>query len=199
MPRPSTFLKWYNDTPKDFLFALKAPRTITHLKKLKNVKGIWEQFLENAKKLKEKLGPILFQFPPSFKLNKENKERLKKFLELLLRYSQKNLKCTFEFRHKTWLDQEIYNLLKKFNCAWTIADSSYYPKSEAITADFVYIRMHGPEALFASKYSKSQLKELALKIKKWQKEGKEIFVYFNNDFYGYAIEDALYLKKLLKV
>jgi len=77
-----------------------------------------------------------------------------------------------------------------------IADSPRYPKAEVITADFVYIRLHGPRVMFASKYTKEELKELAQKIKKWQKQGKDVFVYFNNDFAGYAIENA---KELLKM
>ncbi len=202
LPRPTTFLKWYKETPKEFLFSVKASRFITHIKRLKDVKEAWEQFFENAKNLKEKLGPILFQLPPSFKAEKENIQRLKDFLKLLSGYRLASVhhkpRYAFEFRHKTWLDKNIYKLLEKYNTAWVIADSSRYPKAEVITADFVYIRMHGPAELFASKYPNDVLKELAQKIKKWQKEKRDIFVYFNNDFYGYAIENAKTLLKYLK-
>ena len=197
LPRPTTFLKWYQETPKEFLFSVKASRFITHIKRLKDVKDPWEQFFENAKNLKEKLGPILFQFPPSFKANKENIQRLKDFLKLLSASGKP--RCAFEFRHKTWLDEKIYRLLEKYNTAWVISDSSHYPKAEVVTADFVYIRMHGPAELFASKYSDKALENLAKKIKKWQKEKRDVFVYFNNDFHGFAIENALFLKKLLKL
>jgi len=203
LPRPKTFLRWYQETPKGFLFSVKASRFITHIKRLNDVKDAWEQFFENAENLKEKLGPILFQFPPSFKADKENVRRLKDFLKLLSNYSlpttHYKLKCAFEFRHKTWLDEKIYKLLEKYNAAWVIADSSRYPKAEVETCDFIYIRMHGPAELFASKYSDEVLENLAKKIKKWQKEKRDVFVYFNNDFYGFAIENALFLKNLLKV
>ena len=210
LPRPTTFLKWYQETPKGFLFSVKASRFITHIKRLKNVKDPWQQFFENAKNLKEKLGPILFQFPPSFKAEKENIQRLRNFLKLLSNYqlatihyslptTHYKLRYAFEFRHKTWLDEETYKLLEKYNAALVIADSSRYPKAEVVTTDFVYIRMHGPAELFASKYSDKALENLAKKIKKWQKEKRDVFVYFNNDFHGFAIENALFLKKLLKL
>ncbi len=201
LPRATTFQKWYNQTPKDFVFSTKASRFITHIKRLESVEESWGQFIENALNLKEKLGPILFQFPPSFKADRENIQRLKEFLQLLANYSLSTthypLKYAFEFRHKTWIDKKVFDLLKKYNVAWVISDSSRYPKSETITADFVYIRMHGPGALFASKYSDKDLKELAQKIAEYIKQGKDVFVYFNNDFYGYAPENAKELINLL--
>lgn len=202
LPRVSTYKKWYSQTTSDFLFAVKASRFITHIKRLKEVKGAWEIFIENASNLKEKLGPILFQFPPSFHATPENLKRLKAFLSSIHQNGTRTvlvpLRIAFEFRHKTWCVDKVYKILKKYNVAWVIADSSRYPKSEVVTADFVYIRMHGPAALFSSKYSKEELKDLAQKIKKWQKANKEIFVYFNNDFYGFAIQNAKELQKLFK-
>ena len=208
LPKPTTFQKWHQQTPKGFVFSVKASRFITHIKRLKNVEEAWSQFIENALNLKEKLGPILFQFPPSFKADRENIQRLKEFLKLLANHSLPTthyslstthypLKYAFEFRHKTWIDKKVFDLLKKYNAAWVIADSSCYPKSETTTADFVYIRMHGPGALFASKYSKQDLKKLAQKIAEYKKQGKDVFVYFNNDFYGYAIDNAKELMNLV--
>jgi uncharacterized protein YecE (DUF72 family) len=213
LPRVSTYQKWFEKTPKDFIFAIKASRFITHIKRLQNVDDAWKQFLENTLVLKEKLGPILFQFPPSFKADKENLQRLKSFLKLLSDYSLPTthyplnslptthypLKYAFEFRHQTWCDKKIYDLLKKYKSAWVIADSSRYPKTETTTIDFVYIRMHGPGIMFASKYSKKELEKLAQKIKHWQKEGKDVYVYFNNDFSGYAVENAKELQQILKI
>jgi len=194
LPRPATYQNWYSEVPDDFIFALKASRFITHIKRLKDVKGAWEIFLKNARNLKEKLGPILFQFPPSFQANSENIKRLADFLNLIT----KKIKYSFEFRHQSWCDEKIYKLLKKYNAAWVIADSPRYPRADALTASFVYIRMHGPEILFASKYSDGELKILAQKIKKWQKSGKNIYCYFNNDVSGYAVENAKVLIKFLK-
>jgi len=187
LPRESTYRKWYLETPEDFLFAVKVSRFITHIKRLKGVREAWKQFLENALNLKEKLGPILFQFPPSFKATPENIKRVKDFLQTTTNYqpptTNYKLRYAFEFRHKSWCEEKIYKILKKYNIAWVIADSSRYPRADVVTTDFVYVRLHGPAALFASKYSKEQLKTLAQKIKKWQKTC-DVFVYFNNDFHG---------------
>lgn len=197
LPRPSAYQNWYNQTSGDFIFSVKASRFITHIKRLKNIHEAWKTFLENALNLKEKLGPILFQFPPNFKATKENIKRLENFLEIRpLILSRSNLcRLAFEFRHKSWCEERIYNLLKKYNAAWVIADSSSYPKTEVVTANFVYVRMHGSKILFGSKYTKKELNSLAQKIKKWLKNC-DVYCYFNNDAYGYAIENV---KELLKL
>lgn len=198
LPRPSTYQNWYLLTPEDFLFAVKANRFITHIKRLKRVKEAWKTFIENALNLKKKLGPILFQFPPNFKATSENLKRLEKFLKFTcLKWKFKHLRLAFEFRHQSWCDKKVYDLLKKYKVAWVIADSSSYPKAEVVTANFVYIRMHGSKVLFTSNYTKRELKDLAQKIKKWLKTSN-VYVYFNNDAYGYAIENAKELIKFCK-
>lgn len=101
-----------------------------------------------------------------------------------------------EFRHKSWLDEEVYDLMRKLKVAWVIADSSRYPKAKVVTADFAYIRMHGPEALFSSSYSEEELEELAKDIEEYLKNCDEIYVYFNNDVNGCAIQNAKTLIKL---
>jgi len=188
------------ETPADFIFSLKASRFITHIKRLKGAGVAWRVFLENALNLKEKLGPILFQFPPSFKATPENIKRLEKFLKLIKSFKFQDsgfrIRHALEFRHKTWCAEKFYNLLKKYNVAWVIADSPRYPRVDIITADFVYIRLHGSKLMFSSKYTKKELSSLTQKIKKWLKQGKDVFVYFNNDFRGYAVENA---KELLKL
>jgi len=199
LPRPSTYKKWYFQTPSNFVFAVKASRFITHIKRLKEVQNAWKIFLENALCLKEKLGPILFQFPPSFKATAENVSRLDNFLENIHMRNKKTmamlLRIGVEFRHKSWCNEKIYSLLRKHNVAWVIADSSRYPKVEMITADFTYIRMHGPAALFASKYPDSELKKLSQEIRNWRKSNISVYCYFNNDFSGYAVENAKTLVK----
>jgi len=194
LPRPSTYQNWYKQTPEDFLFSLKASRFITHIKRLKEAKEAWETFIENALNLKEKLGPILFQFPSSFRAAEENIKRLENFLKLI---TKKKLQYAFEFRHQSWCDKKIYNLLKKYKVAWIIADSPSYPKAEVATANFIYIRMHGSKVLFTSNYTKKELQDLAQKIKKWLK-ACDVYVYFNNDAMGYALENAKELIKLCK-
>lgn len=205
LPKPATYQNWHSQTPADFLFAVKASRFITHIKRLKNVQQAWKIFFKNALTLKEKFGPILFQFPPSFQATPENIKRLEEFLEFIISRHKltKNtmvllVSFAVEFRHQSWCDEKIYNLLKKYNIAWVIADSPSYPRVDRITADFVYIRLHGSQDLFSSKYNRQELKNLAHKIKKWQKQNKDVFVYFNNDAYGYAVENAKTLMELLK-
>jgi len=191
LPGPATYQNWYSQTPGDFLFTVKASRFITHIKRLKDVKEPWKIFIKNALNLKEKLGPVLFQFPSSFKATEENIKRLEDFLKYNYKLPTTNyqLKLAFEFRHKTWCEEKIYKLLKKHRVAWVIADSPSFPKAEKVTADFVYLRMHGSKVLFSSKYTKKELNDLTEKIKKW-KRNKDVFVYFNNDAHGHAIENA---------
>lgn len=200
LPRPTTFQNWYKQASRGFIFAVKVSRFITHIKRLKNVKGAWEQLIENALNLKEKLGPILFQFPPSFRATKDNIQRLENFLKTIniQQLTIYNLHFAFEFRHKTWYDQIIYNLLKKYKVAWVIADSSRYPRADVVTANFVYIRMHGPKAIFSSKYTKKELSSLSQEIKRWLRQKLDVYVYFNNDFYGYALENARELIRLCR-
>jgi len=202
LPKPTTYQKWYSETPADFIFAVKASRFITHIKRLKGVKRAWRVFVKNALNLKEKLGPILFQFPPSFQATQENIKRLEEFLKFIKSFtfhvSSFKIRFAFEFRHKSWCQEKIYKLLRKYNTAWVIADSPKYPKAEVITADFVYIRMHGSKVMFSSKYTKKELQSLSVKIKKWKKRGKDIFVYFNNDAQGFAVENARELLALCK-
>jgi len=201
LPRVSTYQKWYSQTPEDFLFSLKVSRFITHVKRLKKGAGkAWKKFLENALNLKEKLGPFLFQFPSNFHATKENIKRLNQSLTLLKTDRGRtcvNLRCALEFRHKSWCEEKIYQLLKKYNAGWVIPDSPRYPGEDVLTADFVYVRMHGPESLYSSKYSREELKNWAKKIKKWLKKNKDIFIYFNNDFQGFAIENAKQLLDIL--
>ena len=201
LPRPSTYQNWYSQTPDEFVFAVKASRFITHIKRLKEVDEAWKVFLENALNLKEKLGPILFQFPPSFKAANENTKRLENFLKLIRENSWSNsckfARYAFEFRHKSWCDEKIYKLLKKYNAVWVIADSPRYPRADVITANFVYIRMHGSKIMFGSKYTKEEIKNLKLKIKNWLKTG-DVYCYFNNDAQGFAIENAKELLNKLR-
>lgn len=194
LPKPKTYENWYNQTPEKFVFAVKASRFITHIKRLREAKTAWTKFLENALHLKEKLGPILFQFPPSFRATGENVMSLEEFLKDM---DKKNIRSAFEFRHESWCEDKVYEILKKNKVAWVIADSPRYPKAEVVTSDFVYIRMHGAEKLFSSKYSVEEIEDLAGKIKIWYSKGLDIYTYFNNDYHGYAIENATELLDLL--
>jgi len=192
LPKEQTFKNWYQKTPKKFLFSLKAGQFISHRKRLKDCIQPWQLFYLRTKLLKEKLGPILFRLPPSFKANKS---RFESFLKIL----PKNQKSTFEFRHLSWFNRSIYQVLKEHNIALTIADAPSYPLVKKITADFTYLRLHGHKQLYASNYSDASLKKWAKLIKKWDKDFKlkAVYVYFDNDAHCFAPQNALTLKKLL--
>ena len=192
LPGEKTFESWQKRVPKNFIFALKAWRFITHIKKLRDCQDLWKTFLERALILKEKLGPILFQTSPFLKANFQV---LEDFCQMVKKTSPKNLRFAFEFRNESWCQKKTYQILKKYNFAWTIVDSPSWPKVFQITSDFVYVRMHGSKILFGSKYTKKELKDLAEKIKNWQKQNLDVYCYFNNDAHGYAIENA---KEIIK-
>ena len=205
LPREKTFLNWQEKVPKNFLFSVKVWRRITHLKKLKDIKDDLKTFWQRALALGEKLGPLLFQFPPSFKADKitiKRLEELGKFIRRNFWSNSDRIKkepIAFEFRHQSWFSEKIYKILKKYNFSLCWADTPYYPYQEVITADYVYLRLHGHEKLYASKYTEKQLKDYAKKIKELVKNKKIVYCYFDNDAYGYAIENALELKEILKI
>ena len=194
------YKNWYKTAPKDFVFAVKISRFLTHVKKLNEPKEPWQRFINNAKYLKEKLGPILVQLPPNFKANIVK-------LENLLKVIPKKYQVALEVRDESWFCDEIYEILKKYNSALVFADSQEWPAyakatagkpaNKMITADFLYIRMHGPGDLYGSKYTTRQLQKLAGRIKEWGRKVKQVYVYFNNDTSGYAVENARELKRLL--
>jgi uncharacterized protein YecE (DUF72 family) len=194
LPGEKAFEGWYKRTSKNFIFAVKVSRFITHVKKLVDCKEPWKIFLKRALILKEKLGPLLFQLPPFLKADSE---KLEEFGKMILKESPKRLRFAFEFRNESWCDEKIYQILKKFNFAWVVVDSPSWPKVYQVTADFVYVRMHGSKILFGSKYTKKELDDLTQKIKKLKKQNLDVYVYFNNDAYGYAVEDAKELLKML--
>ena len=190
LPQEKTLINWKNAVPKDFLFAVKASRFITHMKKLREPKKSIKLFFERMKFLGNKLGPILFQLPPYWHCNID---RLKEFLEVL----PKKYQYTFEFRDQTWINPDVTNLLQEYNAAFCIYDLNYFTSPKLVTADFVYIRLHGPNGAYAGSNSDKQLKKWAKDIKKWNKSGKTVYCYFDNDELGYAPKDALRLKKMV--
>jgi len=195
--KESTFKKWKEEVDKNFLFAIKLHRLFTHFRKLnlkKEDKRILEETIKGYLVLEKNLGPILIQLPPSLK---KDLKLLKNFISFIKKISKKlNKKLLFaiEFRHKSWLDKKVYSFLKENNVAFVISDSPRWPTDFVKTADFVYVRFHGKPKLFASKYEEKELEEYAEKIKKLKP--KNLFVYFNNDFEGYAVENAIYFVKI---
>ena len=191
LPTPKTFENWKKVTPKNFLFAVKAGRFLTHMKKLIVDKASIRKFITHAGKLEEKLGVVLFQLPPRWKVNVE---RLKLFIEAL----PKGIRYTFEFREHSWYNPDVYSILRKHNCAFCIYELEYHLSPMEVTADFVYIRLHGPGHKYQGSYSEETLKQWSERCKQWRNEGKDVFVYFDNDQEGYAAFNAIRLKELAK-
>ncbi len=192
LPLASTFSKWHNETPSDFVFSIKGSRFITHIKRLLDLQEPLEIFFERALNLKGKLRVVLWQFSPSFKINIE---RLKFFLKLLKKYPVKN---TLEFRHESWITEEVIDLCRKHNINLCTADWPEFIDELPVTSDFVYIRRHGKGGSYATCYAKAELKKDAKKIKNYLKDNKDVFIYFNNDAYGYAPKNAKELMETLK-
>lgn len=190
LPTADSFEKWRAITPKHFVFAVKASRFTTHMKKLKEPKSSTEKFFAAAEKLEEKLGVILFQLPPRWKANLE---RLSEFLDAMPR----EYRYAFEFREESWFAAEVYELLRKHNVALCIYHMKGWNSPMEVTADFVYVRMHGTETQYGGSYSPNMIEEWASRIREWQRQSKDIFVYFNNDPEAQAIKNALALKELL--
>lgn len=194
LPKKEIFEGWYKRTPKDFSFAIKGSRFITHIKRLKDCREPLSLLLDNASPLKEKLGVVLWQLSPQFHFDKERLEQFCVLLSTLPR--SKSLRHAFEFRNPSWFCQEVFQILEEFRFSLCLAHGSGLPYIEKITAEFVYLRLHGGEILYGSNYSDKELKEWADKIDGWRKKGRDVFVYFNNDAYGFAVKNGLTLKNI---
>ena len=191
LPTAEMFRRWRENTPPDFQFAVKASRYITHIKRLRDVGDEVALFLERADHLGPKLGPILFQLPPTQPLDLA---RLRDFLRLL----SKDRRWVVEFRHPSWHMGEVYQLLTDHSVALCIPVGGRLEPDRITTATFTYIRMHrGKEP--AGGFTDDELISWAAQIRALRRAGKEVYAYFNNDWGGYAIQDALKLRELLGI
>ena len=191
LPSAETFRTWAAAVPEKFLFAVKGSRFFTHMKKLNLTKADLQPFFKQISNLKKKLGPVLFQLPPFWKINTG---RLEAFLKILPR----NQRYSFEFRNATWYDDQVYTLLKKYHCAFCIYDLDRQLSPMITTADFDYIRLHGPAGKYQGKYTASVLNTWLKRCRAWQDSGKDVYLYFDNDQAGYAVKNAqMMLRKSL--
>lgn len=190
LPQESAFKGWHKRTPKNFAFTIKGSRFITHIKRLKDCKEPLELLYTRVRHLKEKFSSLLWQLPPKFKVDEE---RLSGFVKLLKIFKARHV---FEFRDKSWFQEKTYDILRKHNVSLCFADWPITDMKVEPTADFVYIRRHGAgQIVYGGCYSDKLLKRDTKEIKEWLKEGKDVYVYFNNDAHGYAVKNALTLKK----
>ncbi|QEC52436.1 uncharacterized protein YecE (DUF72 family) [Anseongella ginsenosidimutans] len=189
LPSPGTFENWAKSVPAGFLFSIKGNRYVTHMKKLKVAANDLDYFFEGVGQLGKKAGPVLYQLPPRWKVNVE---RLKGFLDIL----PTDQRYTFEFRDHSWYREDIYELLRQHNCAFCIYELAGHQSPEEVSADFVYVRLHGPGGKYQGKYTQGTLKKWAKKCLHWQKNGKDVLVYFDNDQAGYAPANARELAEM---
>lgn len=196
LPQKTVFERWERSVPSHFSFVVKVSRYITHIKKLNQPEQPLLRFLENVSLLKKKLALLLFQLPPFLKANQL---RLKHLLDLLEDQSIiPGVKATFEFRNRTWLEKEIFHIITQRNAALCFADWPDLRMTEPVTADFIYLRRHGPKSLYASGYSQEEIKRDANQINRWLADGKDVYIYFNNDAEGWAVKNALSLLEMVK-
>jgi uncharacterized protein YecE (DUF72 family) len=181
---------WREQTPPDFLFAWKASKFITHWKRLTNSENSIALMVSRLKVLSPKAGPVLFQLPPRFKANRE---RLAAFLKLLPR-------CwpyAFEFRDKSWYEDDILDLLREHDISLCLSDHRDAPSPWEVTARHVYVRGHGPGGAYKDHYPDKTLRAWARDIAKWKRQRRTVFVYFDNDQKSAAPKDAQRLLTIL--
>ena len=232
LQRPEYYARWYEQVPDDFLFAIKGSRYITHMLRLRGVEtALANFFASGVLALEHKLGPLLWQLPPTFKLDAQ---RLREFLELLPRTtneaaklarhhdervkgrallrtrSDRDLRHALEVRHRSFATPELIELLREQDVALVVADTAgRWPFLTDVTADFVYVRLHGDEELYKSGYTDTALERWAATIRAWRDGRKppaaklvapasrlkrrDVYVYFDNDVKVHAPYDAMNL------
>ena len=191
LPSESAFDEWRRSTPPNFLFAVKASRFLTHNKKLNDPESALHKFLPRVEHLGPKLGPILFQLPPKWRVNPGR-------LEALLTVLPRSFRYVFELRDQSWINAEINSLLAEFGAAFCIYEIAGYHSPMTVTTDFAYIRLHGPgPGKYQGSYSDERLRQWCRQIREWAKDLKSIYIYFDNDQAGFAAQNALTLKRMV--
>jgi len=191
LPSEPAALKWRRAAPPGFVYAVKASRFITHVKRLKAAKAALDLFLERMSGLGDMLGPVLFQLPPRFP---RDTSRLEAFLSEL----PSGLRAAFEFRDRSWFTDDVYRLLEKRGVALCVYDLEGYTSPEAVTAGFVYARLHGPGAAYQGSYAAEALAAWAGRMERWAASGLDAYCYCNNDQSGHAALNAMELLAILK-
>ena len=219
---PAVFRRWFDETPPHFTFAVKGSRFITHNLKLTRAQTPLANFFASGiLALGRKTGPFLWQLPDMVRFNRE---RMVDFFKLLpagstaaARLARRHdarlrrgalakpaarvrYRHAFEVRHDSFFTEGFYALLRRFGYALVIADTAgKFPCVEEITADFVYVRLHGSTALYASDYSDAELADWARRVRQWRDRGLDVYVYFDNDALAHAPNNARSLAQLVNV
>jgi uncharacterized protein YecE (DUF72 family) len=199
LPPPETFAKWRGQAPAGFVYAVKASRFLTHMKKLKDPDAPLELFFDNVRHLGPSLGPVLYQLPPRWGLNLE---RLAGFLRALPRRIEgpsgsRRVRHAIEFREPGWYDDRVFALLRRHNVALCLHDMPGSATGQMQVGPFVYVRFHGATK-YAGRYGDERLDEWADWLAGRAAEGMDVFAYFNNDVGGHAPRDAMRLRQRLE-
>jgi uncharacterized protein YecE (DUF72 family) len=190
LPPETGVQAWRDGTPHHFCFAAKGSRFLTHMKKLKDPEPGIARFFERVDHLGRKLGPIVFQLPPFWEADPE---RLDAFLTAL----PKRRRYAFELRNPTWHTEEIYRILRRHRAAFCIYEIAGFHSEFVLTANFTYVRLHGPGGAYQGSYSDEKLAEWASRIRAWDRDLRAVYIYFDNDQAAYAVQNALTLKRLV--
>ena len=192
LPSEDAFTTWHDSSPANFTFAVKVSRFITHIKRLRNSEEAVDKFVSRAKILGEKLGPLLYQLPPNMH---RNDEVLESFLSTL----PQGMKHVFEFRHQSWLEDKVFEILHKYNTGFCVFDMPSVSCPLVATTDFAYVRFHGSTGLYWSCYSDEELADWAKRLTNLARNLKAIYIYFNNDAEAFAVRNAITLRHYLEM
>lgn len=190
-PTREQFAKWAAAVPADFAYAVKLNRFITHIKRLDVDAATVARSYDTAAGLGTKLAAMLVQLPPRFHFDRA---RLEGFFSAV---SRRRRRHALEPRDASWLTDAALDALRTRNVALCIIDTPRWPSRVAVTADFVYVRFHGPRGLYSSSYDDGLLREWAVRIRAWRDDGLDVLAYFNNDAHAYAPRDAQRLRELV--
>ncbi len=189
LPSEAAFAAWHQSSPAGFTFAVKVSRFITHIKRLKDTGEAVARFTDRAEILGEKLGPLLYQLPPNMHRNDET-------LETFLATLPRGMKHVIEFRHQSWLEQRVWEILHKYHAGLCVFDMPSLSCPLVATADFAYVRFHGSTGLYSSCYSDEELAEWAGRLAGLG--AQEVYIYFNNDAEAFAVSNAETLRGYLE-
>jgi uncharacterized protein YecE (DUF72 family) len=191
-PRPSAFSSWRRRLPDGFRMSVKAPRGLTHGRKLYAPESWMPRIEEGWHELGDRRAVLLVQLPPS---QPRDDARLAYFLRLVPGW----VRVAMEFRHPSWHGEEVFTLLDAHRVAYCVMSGAHLPCILRVTTDFAYVRMHGPDHhhLYAGSYSDADLRWWADRIQEWNAAGKDVFAYFNNDGHANAVRNARTLRILL--
>ena len=191
LPEAATFGRWADRAPMRFLFAVKASRFLTHMKKLKDPEEPLARLFERMQPLGRHLGPVLYPLPPGWKLDRER-------LEHCLQVLPSGVRHVMEFREPTWYGDDVSALLERYGVARCVHDMKGSATGQERVGPFVYVRFHGASGTYSGGYPRDRLERWATWLDEQRRTGRDVYAYFNNDVGGHAPRDAMTLRRLLE-